>query len=304
VTAAPPEQEFVWGVKEGTTTLNDGTVAQEVTFIGGFRPISSDDGAAAPTVVKRPGTPPKVIPNVEKKEPYQIPNSGKSVLAIAYHVLSESDASLSDKLLVAATAVLAVPGAVDTAATNMVIAIPQAPVLSFDAYEGHHQRALQMEKDHCDVAATDEWLAMAQEGSLGVGETASVALMFVPVGAAAPAEPTVYSVAFEVELGPAELGLSRGRHFQIANQALEAEKTVTPALANLVPRPAGWGKPPSGWVWQHATIDQAAGREGVLQLVPKYQHTPGSAFWRLLHPLPNGGGGYTEWAIPHGAPPN
>jgi hypothetical protein len=34
------------------------------------------------------------------------------------------------------------------------------------------------------------------------------------------------------------------------------------------------------------------------------QHTAGSPFWRLLHTLPNGGGGYSQWAIPAGAPPN
>jgi hypothetical protein len=59
-----------------------------------------------------------------------------------------------------------------------------------------------------------------------------------------------------------------------------------------------------GWVWQHATIEQAYGRAGVLQLVPKFQHTSGSLWWRLLHPLAYGGGGYSEWAIPAGAPPN
>jgi hypothetical protein len=58
------------------------------------------------------------------------------------------------------------------------------------------------------------------------------------------------------------------------------------------------------WVPQHATIEQAGGRPGVLQLVPRSQHTPGSPFWSLFHPLPNGGGGYVEWAIPAGAPPN
>jgi len=96
----------------------------------------------------------------------------------------------------------------------------------------------------------------------------------------------------------------RAGHFQIANEALAAERAANPALSDLVPAPTGWGKPPSGWVWQHATIEQAGGRTGVLQLVPKAQHTPGSPFWRLLHPLPGGGGGYTQWAIPAGAPPN
>jgi filamentous hemagglutinin len=77
-----------------------------------------------------------------------------------------------------------------------------------------------------------------------------------------------------------------------------------PFAVGAGPALTGWDKPPSGWVWQHATIDQAAGSSGVLQLVPKPQHTPGSPFWQLLHPLPGGGDGYTEWAIPAGAPPN
>ena len=51
-------------------------------------------------------------------------------------------------------------------------------------------------------------------------------------------------------------------------------------------------------------IEQGAGRAGVLQLVPKVQHTAGSPFWHLLHPLPRAAGGYAEWAIPAGAPPN
>jgi hypothetical protein len=122
-----------------------------------------------------------------------------------------------------------------------------------------------------------------------------------------PAKPTVYSVAFEHELSPAEFGLSRDRHFSIAGKALNAERAVNPELAELVP-PAAGRNAPSGWVWQHATSEQAAragvARPGVLQLVPDWQHTPGSAFWRILHPLKRAAGGYSQWAIPAGAPPN
>jgi RHS repeat-associated protein len=122
----------------------------------------------------------------------------------------------------------------------------------------------------------------------------------------APAEegPRAYSVAFETQLAESQLGLSRPRHFAIANEALGEARSVIPELAELVPPPAGRASAPDGWVWQHATIDQGAGRAGVLQLVPKSQHTAGSPFWRLLHPLPNGGGGYSQWAIPAGAPRN
>lgn len=208
VTAAPPQQEFVYGVKEGTTTLRDGTEVQEISFVGGFRPISSDDGAAPPTVVVKPASAKKVIPNVEKKEPWQAPNVYKNVIAVSLHILTESDASFSDKLLAAATVPLLAPQAKDIALGNMIIAIPQAPVLSFDAYEGHHQRALAMEHNHADAAATDEWLAMAQEGTLGVGETAGLFAIFSP-GGGAPA-------AAEAEAGPiatASRSSSWGRFF-------------------------------------------------------------------------------------------
>lgn len=117
------------------------------------------------------------------------------------------------------------------------------------------------------------------------------------------ANPKVYSVAFETKLAPDQLGLGQGRQFQIANQALQAERAANPALAGLVPPPAGWGRPPQGWTWQHATIEQGAGQAGVMQLVPRYQHTPGSEFWSVLHPLPGNAGGYSQWAIPAGAPP-
>ena len=114
--------------------------------------------------------------------------------------------------------------------------------------------------------------------------------------------PRVYSVAFETQLAPPQFGLGRPEHFRIANQVLQAERAANPALAELVPAPAGLRLPPQGWTWQHATIQQGGGRAGVLQLVPRYQHTPGSPFWPLLHPLPGGAGGYWEWAVPAGAP--
>ncbi len=121
---------------------------------------------------------------------------------------------------------------------------------------------------------------------------------------AAGAAPRAYSVAFEMQLASTELGLSRRAHFTIANDSLQAERAVNPALAELVSAPAGSGLPPGGWAWQHATIGQGGGRAGVLQLVPRSQHTSGSPFWPLLHPLPGGAGGYSQWAIPAGAPPN
>lgn len=110
-------------------------------------------------------------------------------------------------------------------------------------------------------------------------------------------------MAHEMKLDAGQLGLSEWRHYQIANEALQAERAVNPNLAKLVPEPTGWGRPPAGWIWHHATIQQGGGHAGVLQLVPKDEHTFGSPFWPLLHPRSGGCGGYTEWAVPVGAPP-
>ena len=147
---------------------------------------------------------------------------------------------------------------------------------------------------------------LEKAGEIGLAVAiGAVGIKVGQVGATAEVvSPRAYSVAFEAELATAELGLSRARHFQLANEALAVARAKNPVLAELAPNAVAWGRPPSNWVWQHATIEQAGGRAGVLQLVPKSQHTPGSPFWRLLHPLPGGGGGYTEWAIPAGSPPN
>jgi len=120
---------------------------------------------------------------------------------------------------------------------------------------------------------------------------------------AAEFTPRAYSVAFQMQLDVTQLGLRDVQHFQIANQALEAERAVNPALAELVPPPQSSTRPPADWTWQHATIEQGGGQAGIMQLVPRWQHTPGSPFWPLLHPLPNGAGGYAQWAVPAGARP-
>lgn len=61
---------------------------------------------------------------------------------------------------------------------------------------------------------------------------------------------------------------------------------------------------PSGWIWEHASSSTAFGEQGVMRLVPEAQRTPGSDWWRVLHPDPGAAGGYSEWAIPNGAPKN
>ncbi|WP_441293178.1 RHS repeat-associated core domain-containing protein [Sorangium sp. KYC3313] len=171
---------------------------------------------------------------------------------------------------------------------------------------GAADTALAIDRDDYRTAgaAGTKTMVLAAATVFGMGRGLGVAAEGSAAAGTATAMPRAYSVAFEAQLSPAEFGLSRARHFQLANESLIADRGVNPALAELVPAPAGWGRPPADWVWQHATIEQAGGRTGILQLVPKAQHTPSSPFWRLLHPLPNGGGGYTQWAIPAGAPPN
>ncbi|MGX9457027.1 HNH endonuclease [Photobacterium damselae subsp. damselae] len=61
---------------------------------------------------------------------------------------------------------------------------------------------------------------------------------------------------------------------------------------------------PAGWTWEHASTSTAFGEQGIMRLVPTSQHTPGSDFWRVLHPDKGASGGYSEWAIPNGAPKN
>lgn len=142
-----------------------------------------------------------------------------------------------------------------------------------------------------------------------VTKAANVAVIFLnpesaPELITAEAAPKAYSVAFQMQLKTTELGLSRAEQAQIANDALKAERSANPALAKLVPEPVRLGRPPPDWSWHHATIDQGHGQAGIMQLVPRDQHTAGSAYSDILHPLPGRAGGYSQWAIPAGAPPN
>jgi hypothetical protein len=107
-----------------------------------------------------------------------------------------------------------------------------------------------------------------------------------------------YSTAFRTELKATSCpGVSRAAHFQEANEALlkamEADAQFAQTVQNigidlertatgLAPR-----KPPAGWTWHHAPV------RGLMELVPRPQHTPGSTFWETLHP--NGRGGYAIW---------
>ena len=92
-----------------------------------------------------------------------------------------------------------------------------------------------------------------------------------------------YSVAFEMKLSTSSYpGIYRGGHFCEANKALEAVMKSDVRFASsmdelgiVIPRsPAGsiLGKSPTNWVWHHH-VD-----EGIMQLVPKSQHTVGRLF--------------------------
>ncbi len=136
------------------------------------------------------------------------------------------------------------------------------------------------------------------------------------IGPPPPTNVRNYSVAFQVQLEPSDWGRSRSVHFNRANAALDSAlkldpefgqsmEEMIPGVSNAVDRNGGRENPP-GWVWHHATTAQGApteaGQAGVLQLVPKPQHSPGSSFWGILHPNMDFGGGYKEWAVPAGAP--
>ncbi|MFC7261223.1 DUF6531 domain-containing protein [Streptomyces lutosisoli] len=125
-------------------------------------------------------------------------------------------------------------------------------------------------------------------------------------------DPKGYTSLFEMELDRADFGKSRKVHFSRANTALDAAikadpelgaylEQFSPGIAGQVSSKGG-RKVPVGHTWQHEPAANAGGREGVMRLVPTYQHTPGTPWWDVLHP--GYSGGYAEWGIPNGAPPN
>jgi hypothetical protein len=129
-----------------------------------------------------------------------------------------------------------------------------------------------------------------------------------------PATPSgnQYSVAHEMQLDPADWGRRRALHDNRANAsfdaALSADEGFAAAMDDVIPgvhesvSSVGGRTTPSGWTWHHVPSSAADGRMGVMQLVPREQHAPGSIFQGAFHP--NGQGGYAEWAVPAGAPPN
>ncbi len=110
--------------------------------------------------------------------------------------------------------------------------------------------------------------------------------------------PTAYSTAYEMKLSSKSYpGVSRAGHFQKANEsllkAMESDKVLARSMRglgiNLERTPTGLAPRqfPTGWTWHHELED------GLMRLVPRSQHTPGSEFWKILHP--DGYGGYAVW---------
>jgi RHS repeat-associated protein len=104
----------------------------------------------------------------------------------------------------------------------------------------------------------------------------------------------VYSVAFETTLSKNLYpGVNASRHLTAANKVmLSTMDDVTMKNLNIVmkTRPNGsiiMNSSPHNWVWHHDV------GSGVMQLVPKAQHTPGSIFLNTLHP--GGQGGMSIW---------
>jgi filamentous hemagglutinin len=103
-------------------------------------------------------------------------------------------------------------------------------------------------------------------------------------------------------------------HFNRSNAALDnalkADADFANLMNDLIPNvqssvsSVGGRTTPTGWTWEHASSTTASGQQGVMRLVPSSQHTPASPFWRVLHPDYGAAGGYSEWAIPNGAPKN
>jgi hypothetical protein len=118
-----------------------------------------------------------------------------------------------------------------------------------------------------------------------------------PAETRAPPTGRFYSVAFEMKLKLTSLRRPRRRHFQEANEALLGAMESDPDFARALQQlkitlhrtPTGLAPrtPPAGWTWHHAK------EQGVMQLVPRSQHEPGTIFRGVLHP--KGRGGYSKW---------
>jgi hypothetical protein len=237
------------------------------------------------------------------------------------HALDDTASTGSRGLAVAGAAVMLPLASVESASNsgwNSVLALAGS---MYDASR-HYGRAAAMYGDG-NEAWLDHALQGGEQAAWGVAKAAgevamsggggkaafagvkaltpiknALGSMLAYVGRRAP-QGNVFSTAFSVKIPRALWGTNRETHFQYANLALEQAKAEIPVLREIVK--AEWGKSPPQWTWQHATFAQAGHQRGWLFLVPRHQHTSGSIFWRALHPLRGGAGGYAQWAIPAGA---
>lgn len=120
-----------------------------------------------------------------------------------------------------------------------------------------------------------------------------------------PARPAQYEVYYEMTLDAGDWARSRSVHFNRANADLDAQiqadpdfadwmETVSPGVSDRVAQPGGRQNPsPADFIWHHAHPETTLGRNGVMQLVPTPQHTPGSLWWGILHP--GNRGGFAVW---------
>jgi RHS repeat-associated protein len=148
------------------------------------------------------------------------------------------------------------------------------------------------------MAVLTDGVSMVEGGAvdaLSMADTAAVQGMRT-----AQSAPRAYSVAFEASLTEQGVG-TYGSHFADANEQL-LKAMADPETANALRSTLGTdfegsivsqsgavrGVSPSEWSWHHVP-DQP----GLLQLVPRFQHAPGSAWQGLLHP--GGVGGMSIW---------
>jgi hypothetical protein len=118
-----------------------------------------------------------------------------------------------------------------------------------------------------------------------------------------------YTAAYEFQLDDADKVATRPVHFNRANAALDADlqadpdfadymESISPGIRDRVSE-VGGRQNPVGFVWEHASTSTVGLQEqGMLRLVPKEQHTPGSPWWRVLHPNKGASGGFAEWGNP------
>ena len=123
-----------------------------------------------------------------------------------------------------------------------------------------------------------------------------------------------YSCYFEIKLDDRYFGKSRQQHNRIGNEHLLAKlkslnesglqlcKEITnDKLIDSITR-AKTESPPN-FTWEHCSSSTANGQLGVMRLVSDDQHNPKSEFWDAFHIDHGHRGGYHEWALPAGAPP-